>query len=267
MNEQTTSVTSATPANVSGKWFHNSERDRWLIVTGVLLLLGGLWLGYFIGHKQGMSVVGASESDLEKLKDQVTDQDSSIATLTRTLSATVQERDIALSTSKGLNDKLTQQAADDAQVNLQLQAYRDRLLASGGFPLTLQSIDVTPISQNVFEYHVDLMQLRQRTAPLRGTLRIHLIQGGTTVDVPVSESVNLSDYQRLTGRWTMPAGFTPEYMEVSADAGGQSLTQRYAWERGAPIKNAPLTATPDARTAKVSAHAPKAASEPVTSAS
>ncbi len=250
MNEQQ-STQQPVQESLKAKWLKHGERERLLIATGILILVSGVSLGYFVGHRQGMSVVGASGSDLDSLKEQVQQQQLSITTLTDTLSKTIQERDIALTTTKGLTDALTQKNADQALVDSRLKAYRDRLLGLGGMSLTLQNVEIIPVSQSVFEYRIDLMQLRQRASAARGTLSVRLLQGETVVTIPVSTNVNLTDFQRISGRWTMPSGFTPEFIEISADAGGQSIVQRFAWERGAPMKNMPLTATPDARTAKV----------------
>ena len=224
-----------------------ARRDHLLIAAGALLVISGLWLGYFVGHRQGMSVVGASSRDLQKMSTQIVQQQQTVDTLNSTLTNTVQERDIALTTSKGLTDKLAQLTTDQTLVGGQLKAYRDLLVSFGGIPLTLQNVDILPVSTSVFEYNIDLMQLRQKTGAVRGTYSIHLIQGDKIFDVPLaSNKIELTDFQRLTGRWTMPAGFTPEFIEVSANAGGQLAKQRFAWERGAPLKNMPQMAMPDA---------------------
>ncbi len=251
LSDQHTSESSPIPASpkkgmdaVKHHWFKQTERERLFVTAGALLILSGLWLGYFVGHRQGMSVVGASLSDLAKLNGQIEQQQATIDTLNHTLANTVQERDIALTTSKGLNESLAQQSADRAVTDGRLQAYRDRLLAFGGFEMTLQKMEVVPVAQNSYEFHVDLMQLRQKSVPLRGTLAIRLIQGATVVNVPVTDVIKLSDFQRLKGRWNMPAGFTPEFVEVEANAGGQTILQRFAWERGAPMQNTPQNSIP-----------------------
>jgi hypothetical protein len=221
------------------------ERDHLLIAAGVLLVLSGLWLGYFIGHQQGMSVIGASTSDLKKLNAKINQQQTALDTMTRTLSTTVQERDIALTTSKGLTDTLAKQAADNAVLDARFKIYREHLLSVGGMGLALQNVVVTPVSQSVFEYRVDLMQLRQKTTASVGTFSVRLIQGTNVIDIPLTSSrVSITDFESLTGRWTMPAGFTPEFIEVSATAGGQSVVQRFAWERGAPQAITALAAAP-----------------------
>jgi len=220
------------------------ERDHLLIAAGVLLVLSGLWLGYFIGHQQGMSVIGASTKDLNKLNTKIDQQQATLDTLTRTLSNTVQERDIALTTSKGLTDTLAKQTADREIQDDRFKAYRDRLLSVGGIELSFQNVQIMKVSPSVFEYHIDLMQLRKKASPSVGALSIRLIQGTNIVNVPLSSSrVDITDFQNFTGRWTMPAGFVPEFMEVSATAGGQSAIQRFAWEGGAQAHPA-VVATP-----------------------
>lgn len=224
-----------------------AKRDHLLIAAGALLVLSGLWLGYFVGHRQGMSVIGASSSELKKLKSEIDQQVLTVETITRTLSNTVQERDIALTTTKGLNESLVKLTAERDLVDGQLSAYRSRLLSVGGIALTLQNVEILPVTSSVFEFNIDLMQLRQKTSASHGTYSVRLINGDKVVDVPLtSNKVAITDFQRLTGRWTMPVGFTPEFIEVSANAGGQSTVQRFAWERGAPLKNMPQMAIPEA---------------------
>lgn len=228
-----------------------AKRDHLLIAAGALLIVSGLWLGYFVGHRQGMSVIGASSSALQKLKTQIDQQQQTVETLTRTLSNTVQERDIALTTSKGLNDNLVKLTADRELEDGQLKAYRDRLLGYGGIALALQNVEILPVSPSVFEYNIDLMQLKPKSSVSRGTYSVRLIQGDNIVDVPLtSNKVEMTDFQRLTGRWTMPAGFTPEFIEVAANAGGQSTVQRFEWARGEPLKNMPPMSVPDAVASK-----------------
>jgi hypothetical protein len=249
-----------------------AERDHLLIAAGVLLVLSGLWLGYFIGHQQGMSLIGASTSDLKKLDTKIDQQQATLDTLTRTLSNTVQERDIALTTSKGLAESLAKQTTDKALLDTRFNVYRDHLLSAGGFGLALQNVSITPISPTMFEYQIDLMQLRQKTSASVGTLSIRLIQGNSVVSVPLaSDRVNLTDFQSLIGRWIMPTGFTPEFLEVSATAGGQSVTQRYAWERGELQAPTSLIATPNpnivAKRAVIATNSPKVTTPEINSVS
>lgn len=221
------------------------ERDHLLVAVGVLLVISGLWLGYLTGHQQGMSVIGASTSDLKKLNLKIDQQQVTEDTLNRTLSTAIQERDIALSTSKGLTTIVAQQTTELELLDDRLKIYRDRLLGLGGMSLSLQNVQIISISSGIFEYNIDLMQIRQKNSVSVGTLSVRLIEGLNVVNIPLmSHRISLTDFQRFNGRWTMPAGFTPEFLEVSAVAGGQSVVQRFAWERGSPKKNTPLVTTP-----------------------
>jgi hypothetical protein len=141
---------------------------------------------------------------------------------------------------------LEKQSADNAVLDARFKIYRDHLLSVGGMGLALQNVEIIPVSQSVFEYHIDLMQLRQKTTASVGTLSVRLIQGTNVVNIPLTSSrVSISDFQSLTGRWTMPTGFTPEFLEVNATAGGQSVVQRFAWERGALQESTPRASTPN----------------------
>jgi hypothetical protein len=220
------------------------ERDHLFVAVGMLLVISGLWVGYLTGHQQGMSVIGASTSDLKKLSTTIDQQQETLDKLNQALSTTIQERDIALSTSKGLANLLAQQTTERQLLDARFKIYRDRLLSVGGMGLALQNVEIISFSPSVFEYNIDLMQLRHRNLASVGTLSVRLIQGANVVNIPLTTNrVSIADFQRFTGRWTMPAGFTPEFLEVSATAGGQSVVQRFAWEHGAPKKNTSVVAT------------------------
>jgi phage tail tube protein FII len=44
------------------------------------------------------------------------------------------------------------------------------------------------------------------------------------------------DFERLTGRWTMPKGFTPQFIEIHLN-GSVSEVKRFSWLRGEEVKN------------------------------
>ena len=52
----------------------------------------------------------------------------------------------------------------------------------------------------------------------------------------------------MTGRWTMPSGFTPKFIEIRLQGSGSSVTKRFAWERGAVVNDIPtiLSEIPEA---------------------
>lgn len=214
---------------------------RLLVLSGFLLASGGLLLGYGVGYQKGMSTQGASIKEVADLREAVKTQKSAIEILNRTLSSTVQERDIAVDTGKEVREKLQQADAARQLAESRLAIYQPILAERGGIDLTLRAIDIKPLPERAYEYHIDLMQLRPNRRSVSGSVDIRLINGETIVAVPMTQNrFNFETFESLSGRWTMPAGFTPQYVEISVQGGGQNLKQRFAWERGAVIRDMPI---------------------------
>ncbi|BBL20454.1 hypothetical protein F939_01613 [Acinetobacter radioresistens DSM 6976 = NBRC 102413 = CIP 103788] len=72
-----------------------------LVMGGALLTLGSLALGYSVGHRQGLSVVGY-DADAEQLVEVVQKQKTALNALNKSLNAAIQERDVAVSNSNDL---------------------------------------------------------------------------------------------------------------------------------------------------------------------
>ena len=49
------------------------------------------------------------------------------------------------------------------------------------------------------------------------------------------KNFNFEDFERLTGRWTMPKGFTPQFIEVRLSGSGTPVIKRFSWQRGKPV--------------------------------
>jgi hypothetical protein len=210
-----------------------------IVLGGVILGGGALIVGYSIGHQQGLTVVGFS-ADAEQLNEVVQEQKKAINILNTTLNTTVQERDLALSNSTELTKSLQKESDLRLQIEQQRDMYREILRLRGGVALTLQNIDIKPLPDRAYEYRVDLMQLQPNQRRASGTVQIRLINSESTLVVPMSESkFSFDNFQRLTGRWTMPSGFAPQFIEVRLQGSGSPVVKRYAWERGAPIADMP----------------------------
>ena len=213
-----------------------------LALMAILVAGGAALLGYGVGHQQGMTVIGASVRDVSDLKDQVTEQKSTIDILNRTLATMVQERDLALESAKSIQEQIRTETDLHQLSEARLSSYQDLLIERGGVDLSVRSIHIKPLPERAFEYEFDLMQLRQNRREVSGRIQVHLINGETVVEVPLAQDqFKFNSFQRLAGRWTMPAGFTPQYLEIKLRGGGQNTTQRYAWERGASSAEVPAT--------------------------
>ncbi len=57
-----------------------------------------------------------------------------------------------------------------------------------------------------------------------GSVEIRLIKDTEVLVVPLEDkNFNFTDFERLTGRWTMPKGFTPQFIEVRLTGGSDTL--------------------------------------------
>ena len=73
---------------------------------------------------------------------------------------------------------------------------------------------------------------RRRTS---GNAEIRLINGTEVLVVPMEVSnFNFEDFERLTGRWTMPKGFAPQYIEVRLN-GSTPVIKRFSWQKGSAV--------------------------------
>ncbi len=206
-----------------------------LIIGGVVLCVGSLLLGYTVGHRQGLSVVGY-DADAQQLVDVVDKQKAAIAAMNKTLNTSVQERDVAISNSNDLLEKVNTLQAEKEQTLSQALMYREVLRLRGGLSLTVQNLAIKPLPENAYEYQIDLLQVSPAHRRAAGTVEVRLISGTEVLTVPMEDNkYNFEDYARLTGRWTMPKGFNPQFIEVRLN-GGTPVVRRFSWSRGKPVE-------------------------------
>lgn len=213
-----------------------------LLVGGVVLCAGSMLLGYTVGHRQGLTVVGY-DADAEQLVEVVAQQKKELSELNKNLNLAVQERDVAVGNSNDMFASLNQAKADQLQIAGMSGIYREVLRQRGGLSLTIQNLAILPLPENIYEYQIDLVQVSPNKRRASGEVELRLIQGTEVLVVPISDnSFNFEDYERLTGRWTMPKGFSPQFIEIRIK-GSTPVTKRFSWGRGKVIENSPATAT------------------------
>ncbi|MFU8924863.1 DUF6776 family protein [Acinetobacter puyangensis] len=203
-----------------------------LVIAAVLLAGGGLGLGYAVGHKQGLTVVGF-DADAEELSEIVNKQKKSLDAVSVALNTATQERDVAIGNAKELNVALNTAKQDKRQAESLSATYREKLRERGGLSLSIQNLAIRPLPSNAYEYVLDLVQVSPNRRRAAGKVEIRLVQNSEILTVPLdSANYNFDDFERLTGRWTMPSGFTPQYIEVHLSGAGNPVIQRFAWQRG-----------------------------------
>jgi hypothetical protein len=216
--------------------------SRFLVIAAVLIGGSSALLGYGLGHRQGMSAIGANAREVADLHQAVKDQKTAIDILNRTLATTVQERDIAVESAKELKTQVASEVDLRTLSESRLQSYQTILAERGGVDLTVHSIHIAPLPERAYEYRIDLMGLRPSLGNLIGTITLQLVNGESVLLVPLSQNrFSFQAFERLTGRFTMPSGFTPQYLDVIIQSAGQRIVKRYAWERGDVIKDMPAT--------------------------
>lgn len=205
-----------------------------LLAGGVVLCAGSMLLGYTVGHRQGLTVVGY-DADAEQLVEVVEKQKSTLTNLNKSLNAAVQERDVAVTNTKDLFDALNQAKSEKAQVDGKNTVYRDVLKQRGGLSLTVQNLAVKALPENAYEYQIDLVQVSPNNRRATGSAELRLISGTEVLTIPMEDgSYNFEDFERLTGRWTMPKGFTPQFIEIRLN-GATPVVKRFAWSRGKAV--------------------------------
>lgn len=212
------------------------QTNKYLFIGCLILLSGGMALGYSVGHRQGLTVVGY-EADAQELMEVVQKQKDTVTSLNKSLNLAVQERDISVANVTNLNNNLTETKADLGIAQTQSQIYREILRQRGGVSLMVQNLGVRPLPENAFEYQIDLLQVSPNQRYTSGTIELRLIRGDDVLVVPMeTKSFNFENFERLTGRWTMPKGFVPQFIEVRLN-GGVSEVKRFSWLRGKEIEH------------------------------
>lgn len=202
-----------------------------LLIAGALLAGGGAFVGYSVGHNQGLTVVGF-DADAQELASIVEKQKVNLEVANTALNMATQERDIAVQSAKQLNEVVAKAKEDKAHSDFLSSTYREKLKERGGLSLSVQNIAVKPLPSNAYEYVIDLVQVSPNNRRAVGNIEVRLINREDTLVIPLEKSqFNFDYYERLTGRWTMPSGFTPQFIEIHLK-GNQVAIQRFAWQRG-----------------------------------
>ena len=114
--------------------------------------------------------------------------------------------------------------------------YREILRQRGGVSLTVQNLAIKSLPENAFEYQLDLVQVSPNKRRAVGSVELRLIKDTEVLVVPLEDAnFNFDDFERLTGRWTMPKGFTPQFIEVRLSGSATPVIKRFSWQRGQPV--------------------------------
>lgn len=221
----------------SARTFFRSHNP--LIIAALILAGGGIAFGYNIGYRQGLTVVGF-DTDAQELAEIVDQQKASLTSVSTALNAATQERDVAIQNAKEINTTLQQAQQEQHRADSMSATYREKLRERGGLSLTIQNMAIKPLPGNAYEYVLDLIQVSPSKHRAAGKIEIRLVHDSEVLVVPMeSANYNFDNHQRLSGRWTMPNGFVPQYIEVRLIGAGDAVIQRFAWSRGKAVVETP----------------------------
>ncbi|WAU77950.1 hypothetical protein O1449_07290 [Acinetobacter sp. TR3] len=206
-----------------------------LVIAATLLIGSSFMLGYTVGHRQGLTVVGY-DADAEQLVDVLQKQKTTLDSVSKSLNSAVQERDMAVSNADELFKGINQANTDKTQFENMNAIYREILRQRGGVSLTVQNLAIKSLPENAFEYQLDLVQVNPNKRRAVGSVELRLIKDTEVLVVPLEDAnFNFDDFERLTGRWTMPKGFTPQFIEVRLAGSPTPVIKRFSWQRGQPV--------------------------------
>lgn len=200
------------------------------VFLALLIGIGGSFaFGYMLGHRQGLTVVGI-DGDSKQLSEVVKQQKADLEIMSKQFNTTVQERDVAVSNANKFYQSFVDEKARTSQLDTITAGYGELLRTRGGVELTVQNLDVKPLPNDAFEYVLDLVQISPDKKPATGQIELRLIRGSEVMAIPMQDNVfKFDSYQRLTGRWTMPKGFEPAFIEVRLTG---IPPKRFTWQRG-----------------------------------
>ncbi len=209
-------------------------------LAGLVVAVGSVMVGYSLGLQHGLTRIGASAEQVAQLREDLQKQTSAVSTLSQTLTSTTQERDLAVDNNERLTTEMAKVTDGQELAAARQQSLIDWINAHGGAPLAIRAVDIKPLPQQAFEYHIDLMAISDSKKPVSGTLELYLIDGDTLMEVPVNPArFTVRGFERLVGRWTMPKDARPQFIEVRVKGGREPIVQRFAWESGDVIKDMP----------------------------
>jgi multidrug efflux pump subunit AcrA (membrane-fusion protein) len=216
---------------------HRPWRRALLIITTVLVGILGALLGYGLGNQHAVS----QAISLAELGAEVEAQQARLASLDAQLIDTRLNEQVMREATKTLRGDLTVAHQKMARLQEEITFYKG-LMAPSSLRKGLQvaELELTPLEDEaVYDYQLLLTQVALRRTFIAGEVRIDVI--GHTHDSPDTESVlsltDLSDmktyplkfrfryFQDLAGRLTLPEGFNPARVLVTANQNGKDPLQ------------------------------------------
>ncbi len=220
-----------------------SHWRRWLLL--VVLWAGSLTLVWF--HGRGLvgapplrspadAGSGATRKDLQALNTELEAVRGRLAVAERA-------EQVAQAATQSLQENLREREQEIAALRADLGFYQRLVGGSDRRTLGVHTVTLEPVPDTrAYNFVLTLTQNLKKSALTAGTAQISLegVRNGTVVTVPWNELAaaggmpdlrfSFKYFQRLEGMLTLPAGFAPNRILVSAStSGGERTQQAFAW--------------------------------------
>lgn len=99
-------------------------------------------------------------------------------------------------------------------------------------PVAIELFELLPTKDpRVVRYRLMLVRSNGSGKAAEGRVKVKASGGGRQVELSLDQPrFTLRYYQQFSGEWHLPAGFSPERVDVKVSSAGSTLERRYKWE-------------------------------------
>jgi hypothetical protein len=213
-------------------------RNLSLGLGGFILIIAAGLLGFWFGRNYGISATGATPDEVQRLRETVTMYETDSRKMRDQAAIASHDREIVLAATEQLRQENKNLLATTAALEEQVALYKR--LATPHAAVESLSIDkfevsTTPV-RGVLQYRLMLTRVSNNAANTTAGVEVKLIGGGRSITMPVGDGKPLSFqyFQNITGEWKMPAGFSPEQVDIVVTGKGGKVPLRsekkFKWE-------------------------------------
>jgi hypothetical protein len=211
---------------------YRALRNLSLGIGGVLLIIAAGFGGFYAGARYSVNVVGATPDEVQRLRQTVRMYAEQSQSLREQAAVSGHDRDIVLAATEQLREEnknlLEGQATLQDQISMYKKLLSPRSAAQG---LDIEKLDMRSRSNGKVAYRLLITQANSKATDIGGNIEARLVGNGRSVVLPVGDNrFSLQYFQNLAGEWEIPAGFTPERVDiVLTPAKGAPVQKSFRW--------------------------------------
>jgi len=211
-------------------------RNLSLGLGGFILIFATGLLGFYLGTNYGRDSTGASPEEVARLRETVRMYGDQSQRLRDQAAVASHDRDIVLAATEQLRDENKNLLANIASLEDQVALYK-RLTSprEAAQSLSIDKFELSPGSaRGHVQYRLMLTRATNNSSSTTVTVDVRLSGAGHTVSMPLpAKSFTFQYFQNISGDWQLPAGMSPEQVDIIVTpAGGKAarVEKRFRWE-------------------------------------